>query len=65
MADSTNLLSAGISKINNEGINKLTDYKNLALSYSDKVKKLKDLSNEYSGFSANNVDNTIFIYKIS
>ena len=65
LADSTNLLSAGISKINNEGINKLTDYKNLALSYSDKVKKLKDLSNEYSGFSANNVDNTIFIYKIS
>ena len=65
IADSTNLLSSGISKINNEGIHKITEYKNLALDYTNKVKKLKDLSSNYSGFSADNVDNTIFIYKLS
>ncbi len=57
-------LEEGISKINREGIKKLTEYSHLATNYTYRIKQLGNLSKNYKGFSSNNVDETIFIYKL-
>ncbi len=64
VADSTKLLSDGIAKINEEGINKLTEYGSKASDYALTVKKMLELSNNYSGFTGTDATSTIFIYKL-
>ena len=59
-----NTLSEGIKKFNNDGIKKLTNYSSIINNYSNKVKVLSSMSNDYKGYSTNNADKTIFIYKI-
>ena len=54
----------GITKLNNEGISKLSDYSNKINNYSDKVNTLVKLSKNYKGFTSNNADRVIFIYKL-
>ena len=54
-----------IIKINNEGISKLTEFGNKAVTYKNKVKTLTNLSKNYKGFASDNSDSTLFIYKIS
>ena len=65
VSESTNLLSNGISKMNSEGINKLSELGKNINHYSDKAKRLGKLTNNYSGYSADNVNQTLFIYKLS
>lgn len=59
-----NLLD-GITKLNNEGISKLNNYGNKINNYSNKVEELINLSKNYNGFTSNNADRVIFIYKLS
>ena len=59
-----NLLE-GITKLNNEGISKLTSYGKRINNYSAKVEELINLSKNYNGFTSNNADRVIFIYKLS
>ena len=61
----SNDLYNGISKVNKEGINKITNYGNDISNYSTKLEQLTNLSKNYKGFSNNNSDEVIFIYKIS
>ncbi|MBR1936912.1 MAG: hypothetical protein IJ842_04380 [Bacilli bacterium] len=65
LTDGNNLLSNGISKLNNEGINKLMYYKDRIMNYKEKIEKLKKSTDNYKGFSSNNIDKTIFIYKLT
>lgn len=65
LSNGTNTLNEGIIKINNEGISKLTEYGNKAVTYKNKVKTLTNLSKNYKGFASDNLDSTLFIYKIS
>lgn len=58
-------LKDGISKLNKEGINKLSSLANKVQSYTGKSKRLINLSKKYSGYGSNNVSSTVFIYKIS
>ena len=63
--DGTNELTNGINTLNAQGISKLTNYANVANSYSNKIKQLVKMSKEYNGFTSNNSTNTTFIYKIN
>lgn len=54
-------LRGGIASYNNQGIKVLSSYKNEAMIYTTKLEKLTDLSNQYKGFSADNVDSTTFV----
>ena len=65
VSDSTSTLSNGISKINKEGINKLSELGNNVSNYSTKVKNIIKLTNEYNGYSGDNINQTIFIYKLN
>ena len=58
-------LHDGICKVNKEGINKLSSYGNEISDYSNRVKTLANLSKNYKGFSSDNSDEVIFIYKLS
>ena len=62
--DGVNNMHNGIVKVNIEGINKLTNYGNSLNKYSNKAKELVNLSKKYKGFSNENSDTTIFIYKL-
>ena len=63
--DGSKELSNGIKKINDEGINKLTNYGREINNYSNILKELINLAKNYKGFSSDNIDSTIFIYKLS
>lgn len=63
-ANGTLVLSEGLDKLNNEGINKLSSYGNTAGNYVNKLKKLAKLSEDYKGYSSNSASNSTFIYKI-
>lgn len=65
VSDSTSTLSNGISKINKEGINKLSELGNNVSNYSTKAKNIIKLTNEYNGYSGDNINQTIFIYKLN
>ena len=54
----------GITKLNNEGISKLSSYGNKINNYSDKVNTLVNLSKNYKGFTSDNADRVLFIYKL-
>jgi putative membrane protein len=54
-------LSEGISTYNKEGINQLSKYADKAKTYTEKLKKLENLSKKYSGYASNNADSTIFV----
>ena len=58
-------LKDGITKLNNEGISKLTYYGNMISNYSNRLENLIVLSKNYKGFSSDNSDKVIFIYKLS
>lgn len=62
---STSEIGEGISKVNNEGISKISSISTELNGYAEKTKELVDLSNNYKGFASNDVDKTIFIYKLS
>jgi len=57
-------LSAGMTTFNQEGIKTLTGYASTAKNYSDKLKNVAIKMKEYNGFASNNVENTVFVYKI-
>lgn len=57
-------LSLGISTLNTNGINKLSNSSKKLNNYSNTIKKLINLSKNYQGFSANNSTKTTFIYKV-
>lgn len=65
VSDSTSTLSNGISKINKEGINKLSELGNNVSNYSTKAKNIIKLTNEYNGYSGDNINQTLFIYKLN
>ena len=65
VSDASNQLSNGISKLNSEGINKLSSMGNDIYNYSTKARKIVSLSTNYKGYSADNINETIFIYKLS
>ena len=65
LGDGNKTLLDGITKLNNEGISKLNNYGNKINNYSDKVETLINLSKNYNGFTSNNADRVIFIYKLS
>ena len=65
LGDGNKTLLDGITKLDNEGISKLTDYGNKINNYSDKVETLINLSKNYKGYTSNNADRVIFIYKLS
>ena len=58
-------LKGGISKLNKEGINKLSSLANRVQSYTGNSKRLINLSKNYSGYGSNNVSSTVFVYKLS
>lgn len=64
LSDGSIQLEEGIQKINEEGISTLSNYGTKISNYSYKIKKLIELSKNYKGFSSDNVDETIFIYKL-
>ena len=61
LVDGTETLYDGIKTYNQEGINRLTDYKNDIKTSTDKIEELKKLSKNYA---SNNATNTTFIYTI-
>lgn len=65
LQDGSKELSSGITKINQEGINQLVSISNEINYSSNKIKELISLSKNYKGFTGNNVDKTIFIYRLS
>ena len=65
LSEGNQKLLDGITKLNNEGISKLNEYGNKISNYSNKVETLINLSKNYKGFSSDNVNKTIFIYKLS
>ena len=46
---------------NQEGINKLSDYKNEIKDTTDKLEALKKLSKNYKGYASSNAKSTTFI----
>jgi X-X-X-Leu-X-X-Gly heptad repeat protein len=62
--EGTNTLASGISRLNSEGIKKLTSGINEYNSYSNKLDELMKLSKDYQGYGSDNVTDTIFIYKL-
>jgi len=58
-------LHNGICRINKEGINKLSSYGNEVSNYTYKIEKLVELSKNYKGFTSDNSDEVIFIYKLN
>ncbi len=54
-------LLIGTNTFNKDGIGELTHISQQAKEYSIVAKKLKQLSMEYSGFSSNNSQNTLFV----
>lgn len=64
LSDGTNSLNDGINKLNNEGMSKLTNVTATASNYSRKIKNLIKLSKNYKGYSSNNSNDVIFVYKI-
>lgn len=64
LESATNTLAAGIDTLNKEGINKLTTKSSTLNSYSNKIKELVKMSKGYTGFTSNNSDKTLFIYKV-
>lgn len=65
LATGTKNLKEGVTKINNEGISKLTSYVKILGNYKDKTKKLLELSKNYKGYSSNSADEVIFIFKVN
>lgn len=65
LTDGTKSIKEGIGKLNKEGMSNLENISNKVNNYSDTIVKLSILSKEYSGFSSNNSNHTIFIYKLS
>lgn len=61
----TEKLRDGINKFNSEGITKLTSVANLINNYSYKVDSLINLSRNYNGYSSNNSDEIVFIFKVN
>ena len=64
ISDGNKKLHEGITKLNNEGISKLNDYGNKISNTSQRVETLINLSKNYKGFTSNNADKVIFIYKL-
>lgn len=65
LLDGVNTLSKGINEYNKSGITKLSDISNTVKGYSNKIKRLVELSKNYKGFGSDNATNTTFIYKVN
>ena len=61
LVDGTETLTNGIKMYNQEGINKLSEYKNEMKNTTDKLETLKNLSKNYKGYASSNSNNTTFI----
>ena len=64
LTDGITTLTIGIRDFNQQGIHKLSEVTSKVQNYNQKIKQLIQLSQQYKGYSANNVDHTIFISKI-
>lgn len=58
-------ISLGTSQLNEQGIKTLVNYTNRVVTYSNKFESIVNLSKSYKGYTSNNADNTLFIYKLS
>ena len=57
-------LDSGINKFNSEGITPLYNYSNIINNYKSTLEALKELSNNYQGFTSDNSSKVIFISKV-
>ena len=57
-------LDAGLNKFSNEGITPLYNYSNTINNYKSTFEALKELSNNYQGFTSDNSSKVIFISKV-
>ena len=63
--DGSKIISEGLNKVNNDGINQLTNTTNKINKIYQKMNKLVNISKNYKGFLSPNTDEIYFIYKIS
>ena len=57
-------LDSGLNKFSNEGITPLYNYSNTINNYKSTFEALKELSNNYQGFTSDNSSKVIFISKV-
>lgn len=57
-------LDTGLNKFSNEGITPLYNYSNTINNYKSTFEALKELSNNYQGFTSDNSSKVIFISKV-
>ena len=58
-------ISDGTQALNAQGIKTLVNYTNKIVTFGNKLEKLVNLSKSYKGYTSNNADNTLFVYKLS
>lgn len=58
-------VSDGTQALNAQGIKTLVNYTNKIVTFGNKLENLVNLSKSYKGYTSNNADNTLFVYKIS
>ena len=58
-------VSDGTQALNAQGIKTLVNYTNKIVTFGNKLEKLVNLSKSYKGYTSNNADNTLFVYKLS
>ena len=63
--DGATKVSEGTSSLNAQGIKTLVNYTNKIVTFGNKLENLVNLSKSYKGYTSNNADNTLFVYKLS
>ena len=58
-------VSDGTQALNAQGIKTLVNYTNKIVTFGNKLENLVNLSKSYKGYTSNNADNTLFVYKLS
>ena len=58
-------VSDGTQALNAQGIKTLVNYTNKIVTFGNKLENLVNVSKSYKGYTSNNADNTLFVYKLS
>lgn len=58
-------VSDGTQALNAQGIKTLVNYTNKIVTFGNKLENIVNLSKSYKGYTSNNADNTLFVYKLS
>ncbi len=64
ISNSTAMLRDGLVKLNEDGISKLSNISSKINMYKDKTKNMINASKDYKGYSSNNSNEVVFIYKV-